>query len=296
VTRQVSALVLLIPIRRFSFVLHRYLIAFLPRYVLNFSPFLCFITQFIYLNPLIIIKRRTIAHLYLLPVKWHQLYCLENFGSDFAAILETILGYNGPLIFIISARGGGMFGAFTSAQWKLSGDFFGDGDSFLFCIDPCVKVYRPTGNRRNYMYCNPSSRTSYNDGKAHGIGFGGTTDSPRLFIPESSLLDNDTHCRAGSYDTTYEQGTILPEGGGNSMHLTDRFQIENLEIWGLGGDDTFEKAIQARDFQRSIMSANVRKAQTIVNKFTFMDDLTAGFVNTKLWEHRDHITKREACD
>jgi hypothetical protein len=197
------------------------------------------------------------------------------------------------VLIIISALGGGVFGAFTSAQWKMSGDFYGDGDCFLFSVDPCVKVYRPTGNRSNYMYCNPSSRLSYNDGKAHGIGFGGTTDAPRLFIPESSLLDDDAFCRAGSYDTTYEQGPLLPEG---STHFSDRFRIDHIEIWGVGDDETLQKAIQARDFQKSVTSANVRKAQTIVNKSTFMDDLTAGFINTKLWEHRDHASQRDAGD
>lgn len=177
-----------------------------------------------------------------------------------------------------------MFGAYTSSQWKMSGDFYGDSECFLYRIDPCVNVHRPTGNRSNYIYCNPSSRSRC-DGKAHGIGFGGTTDAPRLFIAESL---EDAYCRAGSFDTTYEQGPLLP----NDWRLADRFKIRHLEIWGVGEPEVIGAALQARDLKRKINEANVRKAQTIVDKAAFMDDFTSGLMTTTLWDHRNQARGR----
>ena len=215
------------------------------------------------------------------------MYSLESCGHGFATILQAITGYNGPVLIIIGAEGGGVFGAFTSSQWKVSGDFYGDCECFLYRMDPCVNVYRPTGNRGNYIYCNPSSSRSRCDGKPHGIGFGGTTDAPRLFIPESL---EDVYCRAGSFDTTFEQGPLLP----GDWQLADRFKIKHLEIWGVGEPAVIEAALRARDLKKEINDATVRKAQTIVDKAAFLDDFTSGLMTSKLWDHRSQARGRAA--
>jgi hypothetical protein len=114
--------------------------------------------------------------------------------------MHSILGYGGPTLFIIRAKDGfGTFGAYTFTPWSESGAFYGNSDCFLFRLGPePFAIYRPKGKgggdigvdqfgtnnekdeSRKYQYFNPEARSKGYDGLAHGIGFGGTTELPRL--------------------------------------------------------------------------------------------------------------------
>ena len=182
------------------------------------------------------------------------------------------------------AESGGIFGASTCTAWKVSKDFYGNSDCFLFSIDPVVRVMRPRGQGGNYMYCNPESRSRGYDGLAHGIGFGGNTDKPRLFLSES--FDS---CMAGSADLTFEPGSLLPpKKDGNP---TKYFDLEALEVWGVGGDAVVEEALGARHKQREILASNIRKARK-VDKAAFLDDFRSGLIESKAFKHRGEIRGR----
>jgi hypothetical protein len=135
------------------------------------------------------------------------------------------------------------------------------------------------------MYCNSFSRSRGYDGQAHGIGFGGTTDKPRLFISEK--WDD---CMASSADLTFEAGSLLPQrNDGNPSKL---FDLESLEVWGVGGDEAVAHALGDRDKQREIIAANIRKARK-VDKAQFVDDLAQ--FGSKTFQHRDQIRGRADC-
>lgn len=145
-------------------------------------------------------------------------------------------------------------------------------------------VYRPSGSGINYMYCNSEARSRGYDGHAHGIGFGGTNDLPRLFISES--FDG---CIASAQDLTFEGGTLLPktsEGG-----LQRSFEIEALEVWGVGGETVVAEALGARHRQREITAANIQKARK-VDKAAFLDDLRSGLIESKAFQHREQMRGR----
>jgi len=219
---------------------------------------------------------------------WHRLYTSDSDGLSFNRLQNALLGYSGPTLIILKeADSGGVFGASTSTAWKESKDFYGNSDCFLFSIQPNVKVMRPRGAGTNFMYCNPESRSRGYDGLAHGIGFGGDTLKPRLFITESF-----EGCMARASDLTFEAGMLLPPREiGNPSKI---FDLESLEVWGVGGDAVVAKALGNRYKQREIVASNIRKARK-VDKAQFLDDFKSGLIESKAFAHRAEMRGRTDC-
>jgi hypothetical protein len=209
--------------------------------------------------------------------------------------MNALLGYGGPTLLIIQSQRS-TFGAFTASPWKESKDFYGNTDSFLYRLLPeTTCVYRPTGGTTpassRFMYCNSFARSRGFDKQAHGIGFGGSTDKPRLFLAES--FDD---CLAGADDLTFEKGPLLetkPNPGGFRSAADSFFEIDNLEVWGVGGTAVVEESLKARSRTRDIRQANINKARK-VDKAAFLDDLRSGVIDSKAFAHRQQIQGRDA--
>ena len=212
-------------------------------------------------------------------------------GQDFKQLEYSILGYHGPTILFIQAEGetnysmndthpnGGFFGAFTSSTWKQSKKFYGDGDSFLFQVTPSFQLYHPTYQKStstNFMYFNPS----------HGLGFGGSQEKPRLFIPKSF----DDLGSASSFDTsyTYSMGNLLPD---HYMHM-EQFHIHAMEVWGVGGDTVIEAALKKQTEYRDLQTSNIHKVRTIKDKSMFIQDMQTGMIESKMYVHRKQTDGR----
>ncbi len=223
---------------------------------------------------------------------WQRLYTSDSDGLSFNRLQNSLLGYRGPTLLIIKeADSGGIFGAYTSTEWKCSKDFYGNSDCFLYTLQPAVQVMRPNqrGTGTNFMYCNPESRSRGYDGLAHGIGFGGNTDKPRLFISET--FDG---CMAGAGDLTFEPGRLLPLREVGHPNSSKYFDLESLEVWGVGGDAVTLSALNARHKQREIVASNIRKARK-VDKAAFLDDFRSGLIESKAFKHREEIRGRGDC-
>ena len=184
---------------------------------------------------------------------------------------------------ILIQSGTCLFGAFTASPWKESKDYYGDHNCFLYQLLPSTAVYHPSGKENHFMYCNSFARSRGYDQQSHGIGFGGTTDQPRLFLAES--FDN---CRAAAQDLTFESGRLLDHNGTN-------FEIDNLEVWGVGGTQVVEEALGARSLQRDIKNAAIQKARK-VDKAQFLDDFRSGMIESKAFQHQQQVQGREGCE
>jgi len=197
------------------------------------------------------------------------------------------------LLLIREAQNGGIFGAFTSSAWKEHKDFYGNSDCFLFRLMPSTAVYYPTGCGSNYMYCNSKIRGRGYDILAHGIGFGGTTEKPRLFI--SKNLDE---CIVVNSDSTFDPGSLLPERRHEEdlgfALMEQEFEVESLEVWGIGGNDIVQNALGIRERERQIFAANIQKAKK-VDKSQFLNDFKSGLMNSKVFQHRDEMRGRADC-
>jgi TLD len=222
---------------------------------------------------------------------YHRLYASSSDGLSFNRLQNAVQGYGGPTLLLIRSTSGGIFGAFTASTWKESKDFYGNTDCFLLQLSPRTAVYRPTANERNFMYCNSAARSKGYDQQAHGIGFGGSVQEPRLFLPESF-----EDCVASSQDLTFENGRLLPDlddaGGQQSKKY---FDIDSLEVWGVGGSDVVQAAFQARDASRAITDEAIRRARK-VDKAQFLDDFRAGTFESKAFQHQQQIDGRADCD
>ncbi|KAI2495423.1 hypothetical protein MHU86_19098 [Fragilaria crotonensis] len=215
---------------------------------------------------------------------WYRLYTSSHDGLSFNRLQNSLLGYAGPTLIIIRATNGGIFGAFTASAWKETKDFYGSSDCFLYQLIPVTAVYRPSGGGTNFMYCNSEARSRGYDAQAHGIGFGGDVHKPRLFISET--FEN---CIALSQDMTFQHGLLLPKTPNGGMQTS--FDIDSLEVWGVGGDEVVAEALGARYRQREITEANLRKARK-VDKAAFLDDFRGGIIESKAFAHRDQIRGR----
>jgi hypothetical protein len=223
---------------------------------------------------------------------YFRLYTSDNDGLSFNRLQNALLGYSGPTLLVIRSADNGIFGAFTASPWKESKDFYGDSDCFLFQIAPTTAVYRPTGNACNYMYCNSFARSRGYDQQAHGLGFGGTVDEPRLFLAE-----NFDDCVAAGADMTFENGSLLPQQyeGGVVVSKRSHFAIDSVEVWGVGGDDVVQQALGERDKVREIKDIGIRRARK-VDKAQFLDDFRSGAISSKAFGYREQIDGRADLD
>jgi TLD len=238
---------------------------------------------------------------------FHRLYTSSQDGLSFNRLQNALLGYGGPTLMVLrsvpsASQTSGVFGAYSSSSWKESKDFYGNSDCFLFRISSgsrsssstCCNVYRPTGSARNFMYCNSAARSRGYDQQAHGIGFGGTTEMPRLFIEES--FDD---CVAGANDLTFDCGPLLPSDPSDadpaaSISGKQYFVLDCIEVWGVGGDAVVQQALGARAQARDIKAEVLRRARK-VDKAAFLDDFRSGLIDSKAFAHRQQLDGRENC-
>ncbi|CAB9519216.1 TLD domain-containing protein 1 [Seminavis robusta] len=219
---------------------------------------------------------------------FHRLYTSLSDGLSFNRLQNSLLGYGGPTLLILRSADGDLFGAFTASSWRESKDFYGNSDCFLYQLLPRVAVYRPSGNGQNFMYCNSFARSRGYDKQAHGIGFGGTVTEPRLFIAEA--WDS---CSASSRDMTFENGPLLGQsasGGANKQ-----FDLEALEVWGVGGEEVVNAALGDRVKARAVKDAAIQKARK-VDKAAFLDDFRSGIIESKAFAHRQQVKGRADAD
>lgn len=189
----------------------------------------------------------------------------------------------------------GKFGAYTTSRWKESPDFYGsDGNSFLFQMEPHFQIMHPISSngtygrrsKRNFNYC--KIRGPFSPGQARGIGLGGTIKKPRLFLSE--CLDK---CHALNHDMTFAPGKLLSDKKnefGDLMARSD-FEIDYLEVWGVGGEEVVQKALGAQNQHRAVMDASLHKARK-VDKSQFLDDFNSGLIESKAFAHREQIRGR----
>ncbi len=217
-----------------------------------------------------------------------RLYTSLSDGLSFNRLQNALLGYGGPTLLLIRETRGGVFGAFTASSWKESKDFYGNSDCFLYQLLPTTAIYRPSGNETNYMYCNSEARSRGYDGLSHGIGFGGTVGQPRLFLNEAFDA-----CVASSQDLTFESGPLLPRTGEGG--LRKYFEIESLEVWGVGGEEVVNEALGARNRARELRDAAIRQSRK-VDRAAFLDDFRSGLIESKAFKYRDEIQGRGDVD
>ena len=116
----------------------------------------------------------------------------------------------------------------------------------------------------------------------HGLGFGGCLEKPRLFIPETF-----TGCSADFFDRTYASGVLLPN------EAMEKFEIEDLEVWAVGGAAVIEHALKKQEEYREIKDAALLEAGKVHDKSSLAQDFQTGLMDSKLLAHRVSVRGRQ---
>ncbi|CAN0273693.1 unnamed protein product [Ectocarpus sp. 8 AP-2014] len=184
---------------------------------------------------------------------WMRIYNSEEDGLSFNRVAFKLVGYGGPTMILIREReSGAVWGGCADSPWKESNSFYGGEASFLFRLAPDFKIIphkmaRRVQRNQNFQYLNLKGFSL-----PHGFGMGGSTEAFRFFIPEAL----DDKCVGRSACLTFEQGELCPE-------QSRRFEVDILEVWGVGGEETLGEALEARDKQREYTAAQIHKARQV---------------------------------
>lgn len=152
-----------------------------------------------------------------------------------------------------------------SCCWQLTSTILGSSRSFLFSLSPRLRIYRSNSSTGSYQWLNSKSYSL-----PHGMGFGGTTEGFRLFIPDSL-----EHCVATSSCPTFETGKLLP------TEAEQHFEIDQLEIWGCGDSQAIAEALQAQVIERKNVDENIRKARQVDKAAFFNNEFDKEFFLSK---------------
>lgn len=132
------------------------------------------------------------------------------------------------------------FGVYIREPWKHTHkECFGDSETVLFQLEPIHDVFaastvntdyvtftKPPGNRPCLSFgCpHPKPTQSHRKGGMHALG------AVSLLFDESfefGVFNHDYKSRGGAFHTSIVR----------KFDFQDRFRIDNLEVWGCGGDD-----------------------------------------------------------
>ncbi|OQR97305.1 hypothetical protein THRCLA_07023 [Thraustotheca clavata] len=183
--------------------------------------------------------------------QWDRLYTSTQDGLSFNRLCYHLLGYSGPTLIVCTATDGATFGAYCDTPWRDQSKFFGGPGCFLYRLRPNLLVCPSSGQSgTNYMYFNTKGVAL-----PRGLGLGGTTSKCRLFFDED--LDD---CYTALKCNTFEQGSIT---------LRASFQIQTLEIWGCGGEESkmAQKGYRAETAELINKARKVDKSQFVNNGF-----------------------------
>lgn len=133
------------------------------------------------------------------------------------------------------------------------------------------------------MYFNREARSKGYDGLAHGLGFGGSPEAPRLYLDE--VLDS---CRASDSDLTFEKGALLSGVDDDTSH----FEVESMEVFGVGTWREVSEGLLARARVREEKQKEIRKAMKGA-KGQFLEDMKSGVMGTKVFAHREQMRGRD---
>jgi len=228
--------------------------------------------------------------------KLQLVYSSAKSGTSFNRLALSLRGYEAPTLILVKhvevadeARGkertSHVFGGFARTGWNDELKYNGDSESYIFSLIPNFKsfyAYKGQGGT-NYTYMN-TKRIQGSKYKV-GLGFGGDSfKNYRLWL--------DEELESGSYaspdDLTYDKGFLIDPS-------ITKFNIEHVEIWGLGDQNTLRGQQEYRQREMELI-----ESQRKVDKKAFLQsgfDKEIFFGNTfKTHERADQTDFREEME
>jgi len=150
---------------------------------------------------------------------WYLVYSTWKHGFSINTLYSKVEDY-GPTIMAIRDAEKNVFGCFASEAWRLSNQYYGSGESFLF-------TFRSTRSLEVFRWSHRNS--FFQMGKADSLAMGGG-DHFGLYV-DAELLDGSS----GACETF------------ESQPLSNKvdFKVVSLEIWGFSSSKTHTASLQA---------------------------------------------------
>ena len=154
------------------------------------------------------------------------------------------------------------YGLYVSQPWRHSRkECFGDSDTLLFQLEPIHDVFPASTLNREYVSFTKPGISSTNAGIAVGNPLPTSSSS---FRKESVthlgsvalLLDSSFEFGVFTHDNS-SRGGAFQSSASRKFDFQDRFEIENLEVWGCGGDE--EAKVQAERWAFEAQEAEARR-------------------------------------
>lgn len=157
----------------------------------------------------------------------------------------------------------------------------GSAKNFLFTLSPHFRIYhsaRITDNNFQYL-----ASSGFN--LPHGLGFGGSLEGFRLFIPDSL-----EQCTVRALCTTYEPGRLVFRDVIDVNNI--QFEIEHLEVWGSGGSELIETGLRAQADHRNVLAHTIEKARKVDKAQFFNNGFDREFLLPNTLAHHKDMQER----
>jgi len=140
---------------------------------------------------------------------WRFLYSTKTKDRSLSEMMSSIC-YKGPTILVVKDTEGNMFGAHASTSWiDTDGGWVGNGECFIFSIQPKMAIFHSTGKDENFQLCTSDC-----------LAMGGT--------PGNFGLKLDADLTSGSSSGNIETFHTI------QLSSSQSFEIDHVEVWGLG--------------------------------------------------------------
>ena len=181
---------------------------------------------------------------------WLQ-YSLVRDGASIETLIDkcqlgTVSEYS---VLAIETTDGEVFGAFVGAAWKLSTEFYGSGESFLWkrCSSRGMDIYKFAHRNLNIQLCQSHRLViggSDSKGKKDNLGFG-------LALDQELLNGWSSPCR------TFDSPSL------SELHPFSSFKIRNLEVWALTPSLSLKDAERNQQERQWLLSGKVSSRDSI---------------------------------
>ncbi|OWZ18722.1 hypothetical protein PHMEG_0007151 [Phytophthora megakarya] len=135
---------------------------------------------------------------------WKQLYSLTQHGCSLHTLLLKVHNEN-PTLVVVETTKGEIFGGFVSEAWRISGNYYGLGESFVFAFNAKFECYPWSCSDAMVMFSNEE-----NIAMGGGGGF-------------AWCLNSDLSRGTSGCSTTFGNACLTTES---------EFGIVNVEVWG----------------------------------------------------------------
>ncbi|KAJ3278759.1 hypothetical protein HK104_002044 [Borealophlyctis nickersoniae] len=167
---------------------------------------------------------------------WKCLFTSAKHGKSWTIFQGAVEGAGATLV-VLRDKEGHVFGAFASKELEPKPKFYGDSHSFLFTLQPTLKVFRPSGINDNFQYFNYGTHTLSN-----GLGFGGQMDYFGLWVDSSF---EKGYSKAHPVSITYNN---------TRLSGSEEFDIDFVEAWCIKEKEVDDRLVT--NTKQSILSGN----------------------------------------